>query len=263
MPGGEQDVDVLIVGAGLSGIGAAYHLQERCPGKSYAILEAREAHRRHVGPVPLPRRSAPTPTCTLSATRSGPGPTRRRSPTAPRSCATSARPPRRRHRPQDPLRHRVVNAEWSSDDARWTVDAERTDSGETVALTCGFLFVNSGYYRYDQGYTPEFPGLDRFSGQVVHPQHWPEDLDYAGKRVVVIGSGATAMTLVPGDGGGRRARDDAAALADLHRLDARRRRARRPLARASCRTGSPIRSCAGRTSSCRESATSSAAAGRS
>ena len=81
--------------------------------------------------------------------------------------------------------------------ALWTVEAERADTGETVTLTCGFLFMNSGYYRYDQGYTPEFPGLDRFAGEVVHPQHWPEDLDYAGKRVVVIGSGATAMTLVP------------------------------------------------------------------
>jgi cation diffusion facilitator CzcD-associated flavoprotein CzcO len=95
------------------------------------------------------------------------------------------------------FRHRVVSAKWSSDDALWTVEAERTDSGETVALTCGFLFMNSGYYRYDEGYTPEFPGLDRFAGEVVHPQHWPPDLDYAGKRVVVIGSGATAMTLVP------------------------------------------------------------------
>ena len=93
--------------------------------------------------------------------------------------------------------HRVVSAAWSTPDARWTVEAERTDTGETVQLTCGFLFMCSGYYRYDEGYTPEFPGIERFGGQVVHPQHWPEDLDYAGKRVVVIGSGATAVTLVP------------------------------------------------------------------
>ena len=91
----------------------------------------------------------------------------------------------------------MVSAEWSTADARWTVEAERADTGETVSLTCGFLFVCSGYYRYDEGYSPELPGMERFSGRVVHPQHWPDDLDCAGKRVVVIGSGATAMTLVP------------------------------------------------------------------
>jgi monooxygenase len=91
----------------------------------------------------------------------------------------------------------VLRAEWSTDDARWTVEAQRGDTGETVRLTCGFLFTCTGYYRYDEGYTPDFPGLDRFAGRVVHPQHWGDDVDYAGKRVVVIGSGATAVTLVP------------------------------------------------------------------
>jgi monooxygenase len=90
-----------------------------------------------------------------------------------------------------------VHAEWSSADARWTVQALRTDTHETVELTCGFLLTCSGYYRYDEGYTPDFAGTERFAGQIVHPQHWPEDLDYAGQRVVVIGSGATAVTLVP------------------------------------------------------------------
>jgi monooxygenase len=89
-----------------------------------------------------------------------------------------------------------VRAEWSSADARWTVEATRGD-GEPVTLTCGFLFSAGGYYRYDEGFTPHFEGRERFRGQIVHPQHWPEDLDYAGKRVVVIGSGATAVTLVP------------------------------------------------------------------
>src|SRR5262249_50545872 len=93
--------------------------------------------------------------------------------------------------------HKVVRAEWSSEHARWTVEAERTDTGETVRITAGFVFMCSGYYRYDEGYTPEFKGTDRFQGPIVHPQHWPEDLDYAGNRVVVIGSGATAVTLVP------------------------------------------------------------------
>jgi monooxygenase len=92
--------------------------------------------------------------------------------------------------------HKVVGAEWCSEQARWSVQAERGD-GEQVSFTCGFLLSCSGYYRYDQGYTPEFAGSERFGGQIVHPQHWPEDLDYANKRVVVIGSGATAVTLVP------------------------------------------------------------------
>src|SRR4051812_17973737 len=90
---------------------------------------------------------------------------------------------------------RVVAAEWSSDDARWTVTLQHGEG--TSQLTCGFLFMCSGYYRYDEGYTPEFAGIGEFEGQVIHPQHWPDELDYAGKRVVVIGSGATAVTLVP------------------------------------------------------------------
>jgi cation diffusion facilitator CzcD-associated flavoprotein CzcO len=93
--------------------------------------------------------------------------------------------------------HRVVRAEWSTADSRWTVEVQRTDTGETLELTAGFVLMCTGYYRYDEGYTPQLPGIERFGGTVVHPQHWPEDLDYAGKRVVVIGSGATAVTLVP------------------------------------------------------------------
>jgi monooxygenase len=93
--------------------------------------------------------------------------------------------------------HRVVRAEWSSEETCWAVEATQGDTGETVRLSAGFLFMCSGYYRYDEGYTPEFEGTERFAGRVVHPQHWDEGLDYAGKRVVVIGSGATAVTLVP------------------------------------------------------------------
>jgi monooxygenase len=93
--------------------------------------------------------------------------------------------------------HRVLAASWSTADARWTVDVERTDTGERLQLSAGWLFCAGGYYRYDEGFTPVFPGRERFRGPIVHPQHWPEDLDYAGKRVLVIGSGATAVTLVP------------------------------------------------------------------
>ena len=115
--------------------------------------------------------------------------------------------------------HRVVRAEWSTADARWTVEARaQRHRTRRVHLTCGFLLMCSGYYRYDEGYTPDFQGTERFAGQIVHPQQWTEDIDYAGKRVVVIGSGATAVTLVPAmaaDGG---ARHDAAALAELRRV---------------------------------------------
>jgi monooxygenase len=190
-------VDVLIVGAGLSGIGAAYHLQDKCPGKSYAILEARErlggtwdlfrypGIRSDSDMHTLGYRFRPwTESATLA---DGPSILRYVGDTA------------REHGIDRRIRfgHRVLGAEWSSEDALWTVQAERTDTGEAVQLTCDFLLCCSGYYRYDEGYTPPFAGTDRFQGRIVHPQHWPEDLDYAGKRVVVIGSGATAVTLVP------------------------------------------------------------------
>jgi monooxygenase len=188
---------VLIVGAGLSGIGAAHHLQQRCPGRSYAILEAREAIGGTWDLFRYPGIRSDSDMHTLGyrfrpwtdskSIADGPKILRYIRETARESGID-------RH---IRFQHRVLAAEWSSAEARWTVEAERGDTGETATLTCGFLFVNSGYYRYDEGYTPGFPGLDRFGGQVVHPQHWPEDLDYAGKRVVVIGSGATAMTLVP------------------------------------------------------------------
>jgi len=93
--------------------------------------------------------------------------------------------------------HQVKRACWSSQDARWTVEGERRGAREPVRLTCDFLFVCGGYYKYAEGYTPDFPGMQRFAGRIVHPQKWTDDIDYAGKRVVVIGSGATAVTLVP------------------------------------------------------------------
>jgi monooxygenase len=193
----EEHLDVLIVGAGLSGIGAAHHLQERCSGKSYAIFEAREEIGGTWDLFRYPGIRSDSDMHTLGY--------RFRPWTDARSIAegskildyihdTAREAGIERH---IRLQHRVLAAAWSSAEARWTVEAERTDTGEAVTVTCDFLFVNSGYYRYDQGYTPEFAGIGEFGGEIVHPQHWPEDLDYAGKRVVVIGSGATAMTLVP------------------------------------------------------------------
>jgi cation diffusion facilitator CzcD-associated flavoprotein CzcO len=192
-----EHFNVLIVGAGLSGIGAAHHLQERCPGKSYAIFEAREDIGGTWDLFRYPGIRSDSDMHTLGycfrpwteAKSIADGPSILR---YVRDTAREGGIDRRIR-----LRHRVVSAAWSSAEGRWTVEAERGDGGETVTVSCDFLFMNSGYYRYDEGYTPEFPGRERFEGEVVHPQHWPEGFDYAGKRVVVIGSGATAVTLVP------------------------------------------------------------------
>ena len=193
-----EHVDVLIIGAGISGVAAACHLSRQCPGKSYAILERRRADRWHLGPVPLPRASARTPTCTRSASTSGRGPNPRCSPTAPASGATW---PRRRPSTASTehitFGRRVVTASWSTGAGRWSVESVDEATGETQRMTATVLVSCTGYYDYDNGYRPEFPGEERFDGPIVHPQHWPEDLDYAGKKVVIIGSGATAVTLVP------------------------------------------------------------------
>jgi monooxygenase len=190
-------VDVLIVGAGLSGIGAAHHLQTDCPGKTYAILEARDAIGGTWDLFRYPGIRSDSDMYTLGY-RFKPWGAAKSIADGP-SILDYVRDTARDGGIEDKIRfqHRVVRAEWSSADAQWTVEALRTDTQETVHLTCGFVFTCSGYYRYDEGYTPDFAGTERFAGQIVHPQHWPDDLDYAGKRVVVIGSGATAVTLVP------------------------------------------------------------------
>jgi monooxygenase len=192
-----EHLDVLIVGAGISGVGAGHHLQERCPGKSYAILEARGDLGGTWDLFRYPGIRSDSDMHTLGF-RFKPWTDAKTIADGP-AILEYVRETARESGVEDRIRyrHRVVSAAWSTPDSRWTVDAERSDTGETVKLTCDFLFMCSGYYRYDEGYSPEFPGIESFGGRVVHPQHWPEDLDYAGKRVVVIGSGATAVTLVP------------------------------------------------------------------
>ena len=192
-----EHLDVLIVGAGLSGIGAGYHLQARCPGLTYAILEARDAIGGTWDLFRYPGVRSDSDMFTLGyafrpwseakAIAEGP------------AILNYVRETARENGIDRHIRYklRVRRASWSSSQARWLVEAERTDTGELVRLTCGFLLMCSGYYSYAEGHAPNFPGVERFKGQVVHPQFWPEDLDYAGKRVVVIGSGATAVTIVP------------------------------------------------------------------
>ncbi len=192
-----EHVDVMIVGAGLSGVGAACHLQRSCPGKSFAILEAREAIGGTWDLFRYPGIRSDSDMFTLGYSfRPWPGD---ESIADGPSILRYVRETARDHRVEEKIRfgHRVVAAQWSSADARWTVRAQHGDSGEDVLFTCSFLYCCTGYYRYDEGYSPSFPGAERFAGQIVHPQRWPEDLDYEGKRVVVIGSGATAVTLVP------------------------------------------------------------------
>jgi cation diffusion facilitator CzcD-associated flavoprotein CzcO len=192
-----EHLDVLIVGAGLSGIGAAHHLQARHPRRSYAILEARERIGGTWDLFRYPGIRSDSDMHTLGY-RFKPWTEAKAIADGP-SILDYIDRTARDHGIDERIRlgHRVVRAEWSSADARWTVEAERAGTGETVRLTCAFLFCCSGYYRYDEGFTPPFAGTERFGGRLVHPQHWPEDLDVAGRRVVVIGSGATAVTLVP------------------------------------------------------------------
>ena len=189
--------DVVIVGAGLSGIGAAYHLQDKCPDKSYVILEGREAIGGTWDLFRYPGVRSDSDMHTLGynfkpwqadkAIADGP------------SILEYVRETAAENQIDQHIRfgHMVKHAAWSSEDQRWTLTAERTDSGETAEIACNFLMMCAGYYSYEEGYTPNFPGRERFQGEVIHPQQWPEDLDYSGRKITIIGSGATAMTLVP------------------------------------------------------------------
>ena len=190
-----EHFDVLIVGAGLSGIGAACHLTMKCPGKSFVLLEARATIGGTWDLFRYPGIRSDSDMYTLGysfrpwreakAIADGP------------AILNYVRETAEAYGVDRKIRfdHKVRRVAWSSADALWTVEAEC--GGEPVRFTCGFLFTCSGYYDYAGGYTPEFAGREQFGGQIIHPQQWPDQLDYAGKRVVVIGSGATAVTLVP------------------------------------------------------------------
>jgi monooxygenase len=196
-PGDTTHFDVLIVGAGLSGIGAGHFLQSQCPWADYAIFEARDAIGGTWDLFRYPGIRSDSDMHTLGysfrpwdgekSIADGDSILQYIKDTASESGVD------RRIR----FNHRIIAAEWSTPDSLWRVTAERTDTDETVEVTASFLFSCSGYYRYDHGYQPDFEGMSDFAGTVVHPQAWPEGLDVADKRIVVIGSGATAVTLVP------------------------------------------------------------------
>jgi cation diffusion facilitator CzcD-associated flavoprotein CzcO len=190
-------VDVLIVGAGLSGIGSARHLQRDCPERSFALLESRAALGGTWDLFRYPGVRSDSDMYTLGYNFK-PWPDRKSLADGPsilryvRDTATETGVDKhiRYH-------HKVLNASWSSESAIWTVSVHRSDIDETVEFRCQFLMLCAGYYDYEQGYTPDFTGAEDFKGPVIHAQHWPEDLDYKDKKVIVIGSGATAVTLVP------------------------------------------------------------------
>jgi monooxygenase len=192
-----EHLHVLIVGAGISGIGCAYYLQKRHPQRSYAILEARE---RIGGTWDLFRYPGIRSDSDLHTFGFEFKPW-----SSEYAIADGAEildyihEAAHEHGIEQRIRtgRRVTAAQWSSEQARWTVTVEQVETGEQSQITCSWLFTGTGYYHYDHGYTPEFPGIESFNGQIVHPQQWPEQLDYDGKRVVVIGSGATAVTLIP------------------------------------------------------------------
>jgi len=190
-----EHVDVLIVGAGISGIGAAVHLQKHCPQRSFLILEGRAAIGGTWDLFRYPGIRSDSDMYTLGFNF--------KPWTQGKAIADGGAileyldETVTEYGLADRLRfdHKVSEAAWDSATARWTLRVQH--AGEELQLTCNFLYMCSGYYDFNAGYTPDFPGREKFAGQFVHPQHWPEGLDYRGKRVLVIGSGATAMTLVP------------------------------------------------------------------
>jgi monooxygenase len=190
-----EHLDVVIVGAGISGVSAAWHLQDRCPTKSYAILEKRGAMGGTWDLFRYPGIRSDSDMYTLGF---------RFRPWTERQAIADGKPILEYVKSTAAiygidkhirLNHKVVSADWSNTENRWTLQIESNGAPKTV--TCTFLFLCSGYYNYEQGYAPTFRGSEDFTGPIIHPQHWPEDLDYAGKNIVVIGSGATAVTLIP------------------------------------------------------------------
>ena len=192
----EEYVDVLIIGAGISGIGAAHHLQQKCPDKRFTILESKPSFGGtwHQHTYPGVRSDSDLYTFGYKFKPWVGKPIAGAKDILEYMGEVIEEADLNRH---IRYQHEVVNASWCSDKQQWLVEARLKDSGETKCYRCNFLWMCQGYYRHAEGYTPEWQGMEDFKGQVVHPQTWPADLDYKNKRVIVIGSGATAATLIP------------------------------------------------------------------
>jgi cation diffusion facilitator CzcD-associated flavoprotein CzcO len=191
-----EHFDVLIVGAGISGVGGAYHLKTQCPDKSFVVLEGLE----NFGGTWLMHRY---PGIRSDSDLYTFGYRFKPWVGAPIASAEEILKYMGEVVEENDLNkhirygHQITSATWSSADKQWTIEGVRKDTGAAVRFTCNFLWMCQGYYRHSEGYTPEWEGMSTFKGKIVHPQTWPEDLDYKGKKVIVIGSGATAATLVP------------------------------------------------------------------
>src|SRR5262245_14618207 len=193
---GAEHFDVLIVGAGISGVGAAYHLTKQCPGTRFVVLETQATYGGTWRTHRFPGIRSDSDLYTFGYAFK---------PWTGAPIATAAQILRYLAEvieenslgPHIRYRHRLISARWLSRDNLWTLEGERTDTGDTVRFTASFLWMCQGYYRHAAGYIPSWEGMSEFEGRIVHPQTWPEDLAYRGRRVVVIGSGATAATLIP------------------------------------------------------------------
>jgi cation diffusion facilitator CzcD-associated flavoprotein CzcO len=191
-----QHFDVMIVGAGISGVSAAYYLQDQCPGKTFAILENQESFGGTWLTHKYPGIRSDSDLFTFGY---------KFKPWSGAPIATADEILKYMNETIEEFgiddhihySHEVKKAHWSSEDKCWSLQVERTDTGEKLEFTCNFLWMCQGYYRHSEGYTPEWEGMDDFKGQIIHPQTWPEDLDYKDKNVLVIGSGATAATIIP------------------------------------------------------------------
>jgi monooxygenase len=194
--GAVQHVDVLVVGAGVSGIDAAYHLRERFPERSFVVLEAQDNRGGTWWTHRYPGVRSDSDLFTYGYRFK---PWRGPSIAAGGEILAYLDEVIEENDLGQYIRyhHRVTGASWSTDERRWTVEVTRADTGEQLRFTTDFLWMSAGYYNHTKPYQPRWEGMDRFQGQVIHPQQWPEDLDYSGKRVVVIGSGSTASTLIP------------------------------------------------------------------
>ncbi|MFN4354153.1 flavin-containing monooxygenase [Parvibaculum sp.] len=195
-PGKVEHFDVLIAGAGISGVGSAWHLQQQAPDKSFVILEALDSFGGtwHMHRYPGIRSDSDLFTFGYRFKPWTGAPIATAEEILTYMNEVIEENDIGRH-----IRygHRISSATWSSKDNLWTVEAVRNDTGERLTFTCNFMWMCQGYYRHSEGYTPEWPDMEKFKGRIIHPQTWPEDLDLKGKNVVVIGSGATAATLVP------------------------------------------------------------------